>query len=650
MRGITRSYSQIELIRPNAQSKGVAKNAMQQHELLAKLKHVNNTARERFIAQPYAETLARDALRSEIQFGVPDKLHNASLTYNGTRARDLIGFISEQVNEHGTPADKAKLESVSNKLANLAGREKDEKKIAGQLDELVSKFSRGAGEKLINNFVETYCYPAWLKYHESQGIDVKDKETFNEQLNACSTVLNRRLDVMSEPGKPWELLAQNMSMLIDECAAVSKALIRHDFDAPPADAEPEKPEALKTTPDGRRYDIHGGADKCGITLHINNSNSNRNGDISNAPVYPGGHSAAVDPHTRRLEIVEKLNISPSEKYELARRIIDGCYGSRVIDHIESVRVDNQDSVTEQPPVIPPFAQQSEVPPVDDSINTRADDVDSQRTRASKQDPDERISDPARNVSTRAPETPPRVDEPRTRSQDEQPSPAATQTPATRSAGENKTTRIYTTERSLPQWSWREPMKVHHFAPMNKPVEAFPTLTPVNGQRPAASPTQSPVDEPMISTSDVLRDGATFRQAVRGTSSHLPEPSVAELVTLGDVSQENSSVSSSVDEADGGAQNAANPFSIADRIRYFEEAQKAETQPASPRVSRPTSRTAPGQVYSTIRTRNRWNFDVPEPKSFVPRNTDASDSGTVRRGDVTNGSVKNTNPAGEYGDE
>lgn len=625
MRGITRSYSQIELIRPNAQSKGVAKNAMQQHELLAKLKHVNNTARERFIAQPYAETLARDALRSEIQFGVPDKLHNASLTYNGTRARDLIGFISEQVNEHGTPADKAKLESVSNKLANLAGREKDEKKIAGQLDELVSKFSRGAGEKLINNFVETYCYPAWLKYHESQGIDVKDKETFNEQLNACSTVLNRRLDVMSEPGKPWELLAQNMSMLIDECAAVSKALIRHDFDAPPADAEPEKPEALKTTPDGRRYDIHGGADKCGITLHINNSN--RNGDISNAPVYPGGHSAAVDPHTRRLEIVEKLNISPSEKYELARRIIDGCYGSRVIDHIESVRVDNQDS-----------------------INTRADDVDSQRTRASKQDPDERISDPARNVSTRAPETPPRVDEPRTRSQDEQPSPAATQTPATRSAGENKTTRIYTTERSLPQWSWREPMKVHHFAPMNKPVEAFPTLTPVNGQRPAASPTQPPVDEPMISTSDVLRDGATFRQAVRGTSSHLPEPSVAELVTLGDVSQENSSVSSSVDEADGGAQNAANPFSIADRIRYFEEAQKAETQPASPRVSRPTSRTAPGQVYSTIRTRNRWNFDVPEPKSFVPRNTDASDSGTVRRGDVTNGSVKNTNPAGEYGDE
>jgi uncharacterized HAD superfamily protein len=105
----------------------VAKNAMQQHELLAKLKHVNNTARENFITQPHDETLARDALRSEIQLGVPDKLHNASLTYNGTRARDLIGFISEQVKEHGTPADKEKLLSVSNKLANLAGREKDEK-------------------------------------------------------------------------------------------------------------------------------------------------------------------------------------------------------------------------------------------------------------------------------------------------------------------------------------------------------------------------------------------------------------------------------------------------------------------------------------------------------------------------------------------
>ncbi|ARF52344.1 hypothetical protein [Pantoea stewartii] len=637
----------------------MAKNAMQQHELLAKLKHVNNTARERFIAQPYDDALARDVLRSEIQLGVPDKLHNASLTYNGTRARDLIGFISEQVNERGTPADKAKLDSVSNKLANLAGLEKDEKKIAGQLDELVSKFARGSGEKFINNFMETHCYPAWIKYHESQGIDVKDKETFNKQLNACSTVLNRRLDVMSEPGKPWELLVQNMSMLIDECAAVSKTLIRHEFDAPPADAEPEKPEALKATPNGRRYDIHGGADKGGMTLHINNSNSNHNGDISNAPVYPGGHSAAVDPHTRRLEIVEKLNISPSEKYELARHIIDGCYGSRVIAHIESVRVDNQDSVTEQTQVIPPFAQQSEVPPVDDSVNTRADDVYSQRTHAREQDPDERIPDPARNVSTRAPEMPPRADEPRTRSQDEQPSPAATrsvatQTPATRSAGENKTTQIYTTERTLTQWSRRESVKVHHFAPMNKPAEGFPTLKPVNGQRPAASPTpeqsvtQPPVDEPMISASDVMRGGATVRRTVRVASSHLPEPSVAGLVTLGDVGQENSSVSSSVDEADGGAQNAANPFSITDRIRYFEQAQK--TQPASPRVSRPTSRTAPDHVYSTIRTRSRWNFDVPEPKSFVPRNTDASDSGTMSRGDVTNGSVKDTNSAGEYDDE
>jgi hypothetical protein len=641
----------------------VAKNAMQQHELLAKLKHVNNSARESFITQPHDETLARDALRSEIQLGVPDKLHNASLTYNGTRARDLIGLISEQVNEHGTPADKAKLESVSNKLANLAGRERDEKKIAGQLDDLVSKFSRGAGEKFINNFMETYCYPAWLKYHESQGIDVKDKETFNEQLNACSTVLNRRLDVMSEPGKPWELLVQNMSMLIDECAAVSKALIRHDFDAPPADAEPEKPapEPVKATPDGRRYDIYGGADKGGVTLHINNSNSNRNGDISNAPVYPGGQSAPVDPHTRRLEILGKLDISSKEKGELASLILRSQYGSRVIDHIESVRVDNQDSVTEPPPVIPPFAQQSEAPPVDDSVNRRTDDVDSQRTRTREQDSDARIPDPVRDVSTRAQETPPRVDEPRTRPQDEQPSPAATrsvetQTPAARSAADNKTTQIYTTERTLDPWSRREP-KVHHFVPMNKPVEAFPTLRPVNGQRPAASPTAGqpvtppPVDEPMISTSDVLRDGPTIRQAVRVTSSHLPEPSVAERVTLGGAGPDEASASASVDEADGRVQtaatgiptpraNTADPFSIAGRIKYFEEAQKAGAQPASAGASRPTSSTAPGQVYSTVRTRSRWNFDIPQPRSFVPRNTDASASG----------SVTNANPAGERDDE
>lgn len=679
MRGITRSFSQIELIRPNAQSKGVAKNAMQQHELLAKLKHVNNTARENFITQPHDETLARDALRSEIQLGVPDKLHNASLTYNGTRARDLIGFISEQVKEHGTSADKEKLDSVSSKLANLAGREKDEKKIAGQLDDLVSTFARRSGETFINNFMETYCYPAWLQYHESQGIDVKDKETFNEQLKACSTVLNRRLDVMSEPGKPWELLTQNMSMLIDECAAVSKALIRHEFDAPPADAHPEKPaitpEAVKATPDGRRYDINGGADQGGVTLHINNSNSNRNGDISNAPVYPGGNPVTIDPHTRRLEIVEKLNISPKEKYELAKRIIDGCYGSRVIDHIESVRVDNQENVTERPQLIPPFAQQSGALPVDDSLNTRADDVDSRRTDARVQDPNERIPDPVRNVPTRAQETPPPVEESRTRPQDEQPSPAvtrsvATQTAATHPAGENKTTQIYTTERTLNQWSRRDPVRVNHFVPMNRPVEAFPTLRPVNGQGLAVSPTpgqtaaQPPVDEPMISTNDVLRAGATVRQAVKVVSSYLPEPSVAELVTLGDVGQGAPSVTSSADEADGRVQhaaagasgipsppvNAANTFSIADRIRYFEEAQKAGAQPASARVSRPTSSTAPGHVYSTIRTRSQWNFDVPEPKSFVPVNTDSSASRTVRRGDATNDSVTDTNPAGEYGDE
>lgn len=134
------------------------------------------------------------------------------------------------------------------------------KKIASQLDDLVSKFARCSGEAFINNFMETHCYPAWLKYHESQGIDVKGKETFNEQLNACRTVLNARLDVMSEPGKPWELLTQNMSMLIDECAAVSKALIRYDFDAP-LEKPATTPEAVKAAPDSQRYDIHGGAEK-----------------------------------------------------------------------------------------------------------------------------------------------------------------------------------------------------------------------------------------------------------------------------------------------------------------------------------------------------------------------------------------------------
>lgn len=702
MRGITRSSSQIELIRPNAESKGVAKNAMQQHELLAKLKHVNNTARENFITQPHDETLARDALRSEIQLGVPDKLHNASLTYNGTRARDLIGFISEQVKEHGTPADKEKLLSVSNKLANLAGREKDEKKIAGQLDDLVSKFARGSGEAFINNFMDTHCYPAWLKYHESQGIDVKGKETFNEQLNACRTVLNRRLDVMSEPGKPWELLTQNMSMLIDECAAVSKALIRHDFDAPPADAQPEKPaatpEAVKATPDGRRYDIHGGAEKGGVTLHINNSNSNRNGDISNAPVYPGGNPVAVDPLTSRLESVEKLNIGAKEKFELARRIIDGCYGSRVIEHIDSVRVDNQENVTEQPLVIPPFAQQSEAQPVDDNVNLHADDVDSRRTGAGAQDPDERVPDLARDVSTRAQEPAPRAEDIRTRSQDEQPSPAATrsvatQTAATHSAGENKTPQIYTTERTLNQWSRRNPVAVNHFVPMKMPVEAFPTLKPVNGQRLATSPTpgqatmQPPVDEPMIPTNDVLRP---IWQAVKATSSYPPEPSVAERVVPGDVGHEDPSVSSVVDAADGSVPNtarraareagdvretrpeepdaaqqtdaagasgnpspqvnAANPFSIAERIRYFEDAQKSGAEATAARGSRPTSNTAPSHVYSTIRTRSQWNFDVPEAKSFVPRDIDASASVAARRGDVTNISITDTNQAGAYGDE
>jgi hypothetical protein len=91
------------------------------------------------------------------------------------------------VKEHGIPADKEKLLSVSNKLANLAGVRKM-RKIAGQLDDLVSKFARGSGEAFINNLMDTHCYPAWLKYHESQGIDVKGKETFNEQLNACRTV------------------------------------------------------------------------------------------------------------------------------------------------------------------------------------------------------------------------------------------------------------------------------------------------------------------------------------------------------------------------------------------------------------------------------------------------------------------------------
>ncbi|WP_233971213.1 hypothetical protein [Lelliottia sp. WAP21] len=625
----------------------MAKNAMPQHELLAKLKHVNNTARENFITQPHDETLARHALRSEIQLGVPDKLHNAHLTYNGTRARDLIGFISEQVKEYGTPADKKKLDSVSNKLANLAGREKDEEKIAGQLDDLVSKFSRRSGEAFINNFMETYCYPAWLKYHESQGIDVKGKETFNEQLNACSTVLNRRLDVMSEPGKPWVLLVQNMSMLIDECAAVSKALIRHDFDAPPADAQPEKPaatpDAVKATPDGRRFDIHGGADKGGVTLHINNSNSNRNGDISNAPVYPGGNPVAIDPHTRRLEIVGKLNISPQEKYELAKRIIDGCYGSRVIDHIESVRVDTQDNVTEEPPFIPPFVQQSENQPVDDGVNTRPDDADSRRTGERAQDPDVRIPDPARNVSTRALETPPQVEEALTRPQDETSSSAdrrsvTPHTPAAHPAGKNKTTQVYTTERTLNQWSRRDPVKVNHFVPMDKRAEEFPTLKPVNGQRlttsltPGRTATQLPVDEPMISTNDVMIERATVRQAVLVTSSYQPERSVAELVTLGDMGQAEPSVSSDVDEVDGRVQNAARRGAHEAGDVREETSSSADRRSVTPHTpaAHPAGKNKTTQVYTTERTLNQWSRRDPvKVNHFVPMDKRAEEFPTLK---------------------
>jgi len=974
---IPRSLSLIDFVRLNNKSKGVARNETQRQDVLAKVTQVNNTARENFITEPNDTLNARNALNSEIQLSVPEELHDIGLSYNGTRARDLIGLIAEQVKEHGTPEDKQTLQDVTSRLVNSAGNEKDEKKIAEKLDVLLSKFAKDAGNAFVDKFMNTYCYPAWQKYHDDQGIDVKGKKAFNEQLQACLPVVHQRLEYMSETGKPWIRQGQHMTFLLDECAAISKALIRHDFDAPspPADAKPEKPattpETLRATPDGQRYDIHGGAEKGGVTLHINNSN--RNGDVINSPQYSGEKPAAADPRVSWLDAILKSNLSDDQKYDLAKRLIDGHNGYRVIDHIDSVRAHTPETVIEHPHVIPAFVQPNNAQP---AVDPQTDVVDYPH---------------ASDVFTHELETPATETQTRTRSLDEQASPeaertvapqtpeaeraaalqtpeaertaalqtpdtertaapqtseaertAAPQMPSANPADENNTTRPFTTGRTVDNLSPRNPVMVNHFVPMNQPKEELPTLKPVNGQRTAetqthgqshsldeqtssltgrttatqtssaytsrrtvdnlsprnpvavnhfvpmnqpkeafptlnpvnglrtaetqthgqnqsldeqpspvtgrtaatqtpsaytsrrtvdnlsprnpvavnhfvpmnqpkeAVPTLNPVngqrtadsqthgqttiepsmDDIMISTDDALIPGETILHAINVTSSHM-----SKLRTQGGNEQIVPSASSAIDETadpvpnatqrlgsenavpasgmDGqqeikqkadalrlqreasesqsaqpdavqqsaaqgtsgnavsqdtaanslsiaerirafqdapksgvekrsGSVNAApasglkapdwqqevkqkadelrlqreareslsgqpstvqgtsgnavsheaaeKPLSIAERLRYFQDAQKAGAGTAAVGRTQSTSSTAPGQVYSTIRTRSQWSFDVPEPKSFVPRDVDTSVSGAVHRGEATNISMTNRNRAGANGDE
>lgn len=619
MVGISRSQSQIDLVRqPDVSIKNLVRSNSTS-VLYEKIDSVRNDAdpRSAFIRQPNDEALARKALHADLQDDTPPILKDAVLSKSGHVAKNLIGLIAKEVTVSGNSKDIKKLENLSKELLKKGGLDKNERKIAPELDALVSKYAQSAGEKFINNFMEKHCYPAWLLHHENRGVNVDNKETFNQQLKLCRPVLDKRLEILSTPGKHWVSMLGSLNMLVAECSAISKTLIRHDFEAPlppasdlPKNQQPKAPASTPAEPvtqldgDWQRHDVRGGNENGGFTFYINNSN--RNGDnhmggVTNTITSPatGGSPAPADIKDSLFNSKLVDSLSNEQKFELAKRLVDPHGIHRVMDNLQSVQMQQSERVIEQPvrllPFAAPTANQERASEASPAVIPHPRGADDQSRSAASADPgttEWQISDRRPDVSARLsdrlsqPETDsmqpsglqreggdrPNVNTVRPVSQAStepmdkpttQASAVQTTSPVSSANRAPDTSKpVYTTVRTVNQWSRQNPVEVRHFAPMNQPAEAFPSLKPVSARSPEAlgSATTAAIKqsgvETVLSTQDIVAFDESsitvdnpLSAAAKATSSPLPDGQLAARTILAGQTEETLSTVRAHDETD-----------------------------------------------------------------------------------------------------
>lgn len=235
-----------------------------------------------FRQQPHQTVNAKQLVWHEAQKSLTADFLQKELSPEGNKIRTLIGVIYKDVKDSGNTEDLAKLDKVCKQLAEANGNENKEKKVAKELSGLVSKYSAGGFEKVINKYIE-HCMEAWEDHHQAKSVSTRDKAIFKQCLDVCKSTLKHDVEGFTKPNQAWETMAQNLNFFVNDCAAISKTLTFYDADpVPPA---PQGPEMLNPNPDGGAYNqrafIPTGPGQGGITLNIT-SQGGSVGDITHS--------------------------------------------------------------------------------------------------------------------------------------------------------------------------------------------------------------------------------------------------------------------------------------------------------------------------------------------------------------------------------
>jgi hypothetical protein len=294
------------------------------------------------------------------------------------------------------------------------------------------------------------------------------------------------------------------------------------------------------------------------------------------PPATGGSSAPADIKDSLFNSKLLDSLSNEQKFELAKRLVDPHGIHRMMDNLQSVQMQQSEKVIQQPVGLLPFAaptanqeRASETSPAVIPHPLGADDqnrgVASVNTGATERE----ISDQRPDVSARSSD---RLSQPETDSMQpsallreggdspnvntvrpgSQASTGPVETPTTQASAVQTTSSVssanrapdsskpvYTTVRTVNQFSRQNPVEVRHFAPMNQPAEAFPSLKPVSARSPMALGAASTAAikqtgvETVLSAQDIVDSDASsmtidnpLSAVVKATSSPLPDGQLA----------------------------------------------------------------------------------------------------------------------------
>lgn len=301
-----------------------------------------------FKQQPHQSVNAKKLVLHEAQKNLPTDFLQNDLSPEGNKVRTLIGVIYKDVQDSGNAEDIAKLDKVCKKLADANGNENKERQVAKELSGLVSKYSEGAFEKVINNYIE-HCMKAWEYHHQAKSVDTHDKAIFTQCLDVCKSTLKHEVEGLTKPDKPWETMAQKLTFIVNGCAAISKTLTF--YNAKPVTPAPKGPETLNPNPDGgadnQRVFIPTGPGQGGITLNIT-SQGGGVGDISHS--VGAANTTPADSNSAIVKHILDSGLTNVEKVALIKDLFNAGIGggSNFLGNLAGVQGYKQEQAVDTP--------------------------------------------------------------------------------------------------------------------------------------------------------------------------------------------------------------------------------------------------------------------------------------------------------------